>query len=295
MDWDNLRFALAVARNRSLTAAAAELGVTHSTVGRRLAALEAEAGVRVFDRHPEGYVATAAGEQLLAIASAMQEQVHQLDRSVLGHDARLRGPLCVATVDLRAVHQMDVFASFTERYPEVQLQITAGHVFHNLGRREADVALRATNRPQPTLVGRKLGRLEYALYGARALVERVGRDAPFDDYPWVLWSDRLDARLTEERKHAHAPRGRVACRVDNASVFHAAVTGGVGIGFMPFLDASREEGLVQLRPMEPDFGMDLWLLTHPDLRHAARVRAFMDHVVERFSALGDAMRCGPAA
>lgn len=175
----------------------------------------------------------------------------------------------------------------------MELQITATNALHNLGRREADVALRGTNRPQPQLVGRRVGRLAYLLFGARALVERIGADAPLDAYPWVMWGDRLGAELTVERMRGHAPHARVACRVDSPSVYQAAVAQGIGIGFLTRFDARFESDLVQPRPMEQDFGMDLWLLTHPDLRHAARVRAFMDHVAEAFSAMDLAAECGP--
>ena len=155
------------------------------------------------------------------------------------------------------------------------------------------MAIRTTNTPPEHLVGRRLGRLEFALFGARALIDEIGADAPLDAYPWVLWDERFDARATEARKRSMAPKGRVACRVDSAEVLFAALRAGMGISFLTLLDGAREPDLVQMHPIEPDFGMDLWLLTHSDLRNALRVRAFMDFATEAFAPLRGPMGvCG---
>lgn len=279
MDWDDLRFLLALSRTGSHSAAAKLLGVTHTTVARRIQGLEEALSARLFDRTDTGYVATAAGEDLKAVALRMEEELLSVDRRLLGQDARLSGRLRVATVDLLAARHACDIAAFSERYPEVKLELVVSNAFHNLSRREADVALRVTTaNPPDHLVGKRLGRMELALYGARSLVERMGSDAPLSDYPWLAWDDRYDARLTEARRERHAPGARVVCRFDSSVIQLAAVRAGQGIAFVTCASADQCEDLVRLRPVEEDFGMDLWLLTHPDLRHTARVRAFMDHM-----------------
>ena len=283
MDWDDLRFVLAVAREKNLTRAAKLLGVTHTTVSRRLSAFEERVGVRLFDRQPEGYVATAAGEDMIAAASRVEEEVLSLDSRVFGQDTRLSGPLRVTTVDVMAVRMAEPLAAFCAEYPGVSVELSVDNNFRSLTRREADIALRTTNRPPEHLVGVKLGHIEYAVYGAKSLLERIGSDAPLNDFPWVAWDERLLAKVTEERLHGHAPNANIVLRVDSPNVMNAVIRGGVGLGFMTCTEGDRDDDLVRLRPIETNFGTNIWLLTHPDLRHTARVRAFMDF-------MGDVLR-----
>lgn len=283
MNWDDLRFFLAVARRGTLTRAARDLGVTHTTVARRLAALQQGVGVRLFEKLPDRYALTAAGEDILSIAEAMEERAQAVDRQLLGRDARLSGPLRVTTVDMLAsVHARD-FAAFIQQYPGVELEVSVQTAVLNLARREADVAIRATlSSPPDNLVGRKAGRWEYALYGARSLVDEVragaSGDPPLGAYPWLAWDERLGARVTERWMASHVPGARIACRVDATSLMIAHVRAGTGIAFLPEVIAQQHDELVALRPREPGFGMDIWVLTHPDLRHTARVTAFTEHI-----------------
>ncbi len=277
MHWDDLRFVLAVSREKSLSKAAKTLGVTHTTVSRRLAALERETGVRLFDRQPEGYIPTVAGEDLVAAAERMEEEVLALDSRVLGRDARLSGPLRITTIDAMAARMTKPIGDFLTRYPGVSVELSTGTDFRNLTRREADIAIRTTNRPDEHLVGSKVGTVEYAIYGAESLVERVGVDAPLSAFPWLGWELRFGARVTEARMQVRAPKARVAMRFDSAVVFETAVRNGAGIGFISCIEGDAA-GLVRLRPIEKNFGMDVWMLTHPDLRSTARVRAFMDEI-----------------
>jgi DNA-binding transcriptional LysR family regulator len=256
------------------------LGVNHTTVSRRLSALEETVGVRLFDRRPDGYAATQAGEDVVEVARGVEEQILSLDRRVLGQDTRLCGSLRVTTVDFMAILQMAAFRSFTRRYPGIDLELSADNAPRSLTKREADVALRITNKPPEHLVGRKLLRVEFALYGARSLVEQMGAQAELAAYPWMAWDERQGARLTEQWMHKHVPDARVVCRVDSATVMISSVRDGMGLSFLACVVGDEDPGLVRLRPPEPGFGMDLWLLTHADLRHTARVRAFMEHMDE---------------
>jgi DNA-binding transcriptional LysR family regulator len=278
MIWDDLRFVLALARTGTMSAAAKHLGVTHTTVSRRLAAFEEQVGVRVFDKHPDGYVATSAGEDLVRVAERMEEEVLSVDARVLGQDERLSGPLRVTTTTGMGVHVADALASFVERFPLVELELSLDYEFRSLTRREADVAIRTTNKPPENLVGRKVARVEFAVYGARSLHKRLGKGAQLKDYPWVMWDARLGAQMTERRVDKIAPGRHVSLRVDDQLMFKEALRAGIGVGFLPCIDCDDDPALERLRDIEPDFGMDVWLLTHPDLRNTARVRAFLDHM-----------------
>ncbi|TPV92604.1 MAG: LysR family transcriptional regulator [Myxococcales bacterium FL481] len=279
MNWDDLRYLLALSRHRTLSASAKALAVNHTTVARRLQVLEQASGARLFDKTPRGYVATAAGEDMLRVAGRMEDELMSLDRRVLGQDARLSGRLRVTTLDALAIRFAADFRGFTRRYPAVELELAVDNEARSLTRREADVAMRVIlRRPPDHLVGRRLERLEYALYGSRELVDDIGIDADLDAYPWMAWDERLGARMTEAWMAKHVPRARIACRVDTTMVMLASVRAGTGLSFLPTALADGDATLLQLRAPEPEFGTEVWLLTHPDLRGTARVRAFTEYM-----------------
>lgn len=278
--WDDLAVLLAIGREGTLSGAAKHLLVNHTTVSRRLAAAEAAMQTRLFDRTPSGYVATSAGEQVLAVATRVEEQIQSLDRAVLGQDTQLSGPLRVTTVDILATLHADAFRTFTERYPKVELELSVDNRARSLSKREADVALRLTNRPPEHLFGRRLGRFEFAVYGARKLVEDLGPKADLGDYPWMGWDEASGATMTAAWMRKHVPDASVVCRVDSVLVMLEMVKRGAGIQFLACALGDREPDLVRLRDVEANFGMDLWLLTHPDLKGTARVRALMEHLGE---------------
>ena len=170
-----MAYVLAIARDRTLLKAAATLGVAHTTVGRRLRTLEAELGVRLFDRTPDGLVATAAGEDLMEAAERMEDDVLWVQARVLGKDAKLRGKLRVSTFDILFYVLEQPFTSFMERYPRVELSITTSPERVSLPRREADIAIRLSNGPPENLLGRKVGYMQFGVYAARTLVERLAK------------------------------------------------------------------------------------------------------------------------
>lgn len=285
VNWDDLRFLLAVGRLGTLTKAAKKLGVNHTTVSRRLAGLEEETSLRLFERLPDGFVPTAAGEDVFRVAERMEQEVLSLDRRVIGQDARLSGPLRVTTLDSIAEKMPELFMAFTDRYPNVTLELLVGNDPLNLSRREADVAIRLSNHPPEHLIGKKVARMEFALYGAESLVERVGEDAPLTAFPFLSWELRLNARLTEAWLRDNVPDAPVVCRVDTGATMFAATRAGMGLSFLACIHGDAEPGLRRMLPVQEGFGMDLWILSHSDLRSTARVRAFIDVVGDGLIAL----------
>jgi DNA-binding transcriptional LysR family regulator len=282
MDWDDLRYVLAIHREKTLSGAAATLGVTRTTVGRRLKDAEARLGVRLFDRSDDGFSPTAAGDELASAAVRVEEQVHVTAGRLLGRDAELRGRLRVSTIDFVFAGFPDVFAGFIRRYPGVDLTVGVTNDQVSLLRREADVALRIGNNPAERLVGRRLGRLQFEAYAARSLVERVGRDAPLAAYPWLHSDERSDGRWLDAWLCKNAPGAKVSLRSDDYAVRRRALSSGVGVHFLACFDGDADPGLVRLGARLNDEARDLWVLTLPELRSSSRIRAFMDHVYAAF-------------
>ncbi len=278
MEWDDLRYVLAIHREKTLSAAAAVLGVTRTTVGRRLKEAEERLGVRLFDRSDEGFTPTAAGEEVAASAARVEDEILVTQGRVLGRDAELKGRLRVSTLDFIFAGFPEVFKSFIERYPGVDLTVGVTNEQVSLLRREADVALRVGNNPAERLVGRRVGRLQFDAYASRALVERVGRDAPLAAFPWLHPDERSDGRWLDAWLAKHAPGAKVSLRSDDHAVRRRALSSGIGVYFLACFDGDADAGLVRLGARLTEEARDLWVLTLPELRSSSRIRAFMDHV-----------------
>jgi len=296
MDWDDLRYVLAVSREHTLSRAAANLGVTHTTVGRRLRAIEERLGVRLFDRTPDGFLPTPAGQDLSEAAERVEGEVLSVEGRVLGRDAQLQGKLRVSTLDFLFIGFHDAFASFMARYPSVDLTVTTTTSEVSLTRREADVVLRLSNSPTEYLVGRKVGRMAFAVYGSSALVERLGPDAGYGAYPWLNWDERTDTAWLDGWLAKNAPGAQIVMRMDgSALVLRKLLAEGTGVHFYPCIDGDADPALRRVGPIHPEFSRDLWLLTLPELRGTSRIRAFMDHMAEALCAHREALEGAPVS
>ncbi len=286
MDWDDLKYALALHRAGSLSGAAEALGVVRTTVGRRVRGLEEALGVRLFDQTPDGFVATAAGGELVEAAAQLEEQILVAKGRVLGRDADLKGPLRVSTLGFVYEGFHGVFASFMSRYPGVELTVVVTTRELSLVRREADVVIRLNNAPPERLIGRRLGVMEFAPYASRALVEEVGEGAPMSSFPWV-YGDERGPRWLDDWLDVHAPGAPVALRTEDYSALRASIREGVGVSFLPCFEAQSDPRLVRVGPRLDAEARVLWALTLPELRSNSRVRLFMDHIHEAFLAERD--------
>lgn len=283
MIWEDLHLVLTVARARTLQEAGERLGVARTTVARRLSAAEERLGVRLFDRGPEGLAPTPAGAELVETAERLEDEVLAVEGRLRGRDAELRGRLRVSTLELVWDNFSGIFASFVEKHPQVDLTLHVGDELVSLRRREADVALRLSNAPGDGLVGRRLGLVQFEVYGARALVARVGRDAPLAAFPWISNDERSPTPWLDRWLERAAPGARVALRTDNYRVMRAAVGAGVGVHFLACLDGDRDPELVSLGHRLGEEARGLWVLTLPELASTRRVRALMDHCVAAFA------------
>lgn len=294
VQWDDLRYVLAIARDGTLLRAAQILGVAHTTVGRRLLRLEDELGVRLFDRTPEGYVPTAAGEDLAEVAERMESDVLAVEGRVLGRDAHLRGRLRVSTGDLFFHVFARDFVAFKERYPSVDLTVHATSDPVSLTRREADVVLRLSDAPPDNLVGRDLGFVQFGVYASPGLIDAAGEDAPLSDYPWIGWDERLDRRWFDAWLADNAPGADIVLRLSHDFRLMAqAIRSDIGVQILPCFFADPDPTLHRIAPLEEMFRLRLWLLTLPELRTNSRVRVFMTHMADALAAHRPALAGDP--
>jgi len=279
-NWDDLRYFLAVARLHSLSAAARALSVNHSTVFRRIGALEQRLRARLFDRHPKGYELTAVGEEMLAIAERVEDDVLALDRRVLGRDQELSGRIRVTTVEEVAALLAPELAEFYARYPGIDLDVRSEQRVVSLSRREADVALRPGTRPdEPDVVGRLLCPGASGVYASRAYAERHGLPASagrLAGHCFVSFSDDLRHISTRRWLEQQCPDAHISFRSNTMLGQLAAVRAGFGLAVLPCYVGDREPALVRAFVGDEQLQFGMWLLVHGDLRQTARVRAFID-------------------
>lgn len=278
LSWDEFRLVKAIADARSLVGAADALGVNHSTIFRRLGAVEKALGARLFERSRSGYQPTAAGEEMAALAAGMADSVVEFERRVAGRDVKPSGELRVTTGDSMGVHLLPpIFARFRKLNPGVYLDIILAPHQLNLSRRDADVAIRATNDPPETLVGRRIGPIRWAVYAAPKLVTEHGAKL-MAEAPWVGFGDGLGAPGSRRWTDRNIGQRRQGMRVNSLVSMAEAIAAGAGAGVLPcFLGTGRDD-LARVGDPIRELDVDLWVLTHPDMRHAARVRAFTDYV-----------------
>ena len=276
LDWDEFRFVKAVADQGSLNAAAMRLGINHSTAFRRLGSIEARLDVRLFERLRTGYVPTSTGLAMIEAAARIEIDVTRFARTVAGQGQTPAGELRVtAPVNFASGLLMPILATFCTRYPEIRIDLILAEQALNLSRRDADVAIRVSRDPDETLVGRRLTGVAWAVYG-RA-------DRAYDDLNregWVMPGPAVAAGLFSPFIQARAGAEHIRLQINTVTGLQSAVAAGIGIGPLPCFEADTDPALCRLSGPHPEIGADLWMLTHPDLRHAARVRVFMEHFAE---------------
>lgn len=287
-DWNELKLVLAVARTGSLTAAAPTLRLDHSTVYRRLRAMEERLGSKLFDRTPGGgYRQTSAGERVAAAAERIEAEAHALERDIAGRDHRLTGRLRVTSSETLAYRLLtSEIARFRERHPCISVELVVDNRVLSLSRREADVALRPTRPPDGDLWGRKLSKVGWAIYGAAHLAVD-GSDDPFGGLPVIGWGEGTNnLRAATWIAETIAPE-RVTYRSSSLVNQLVAVRAGMGAALMPCYLGDAEVGLRRLGRPVAEVGGELWIVTHADLRTTARVRAFLEIVGDGLVAQND--------
>ena len=286
--WDDFRLINAVAETRNLPAAAARLGIDHSTVFRRLRAVEALLGTPLFERHRAGYALTPAGEEVASLAARVDEDITAVIRRLAGQAPSPAGEVRVATSDsLLSELLIPALARFRRAHPSIRLDLVIGNAALNLSRRDADVAVRATDDPPDTLVGRRVAGIAWALYGAAGAVPAGDPVAEADVVgraDWVCLGDNLAGMRVVRFAREAVPAARLAGRFDTVLGLAQAVEAGIGVGHLPCFIGDAWPGLLRLAPPQPEYASSLWLLTHPDLRHTPRVRTLLDFLAEAVGA-----------
>lgn len=283
LEWDDLRFVLAVARHGSLTAAARALGVTQPTMGRRLENLEARLGTPLFDRSPAGVSLNALGTSLLELAEQMEQSALAADRRIASRDTGLEGTVRVTALEYIGHHLLaPMLAGFCGLHPGITVELLTDDRLFSLTKREADIAIRLTPFEQEGLVQRKLGPSPRGLYAGVAYLALRGEPdfgAGCPGHALVMLPEGAATRAQVQwLRDQIAPQATVALVSNSVDVQAAAVVAGAGMAVLPCGLADATAGLCRLKPPEPPPQRELWIGFHEDLRHTARVRTLATYI-----------------
>lgn len=288
LDWNDLRYALAVADARTLSAAARRLRVSQPTVGRRLAALESALGVALFLRSSRGFVPTPAGTRLLRSMAAFSLEIEAVERGLIDDEGALRGIVRVAVTEVTAGHLLErAIPRLRDAHPEIVVELRTGNTAADLGRGEADLAVRLLKPEGADLVARKLGMLTYALYASPSYLERHGAPRELSS----LEGHEVVAPCAELLSGPEAGwlgpslRGaRASLRSASVVALAAGAAAGLGLVVLPTTIGHEHPGLRAVARLLDVPPRAVHLVSHRQARRVARVRAVATEIASDLGA-----------
>jgi len=273
MNWDDLRYFLALSRVRTVSEAGRVLAVKHTTVARRLQSLEQGLGTKLFDRSSEGYAMTQAGENLYQHALIMEEQAQAVDRQIFGLDSQLQGSLkLTAGHDVFSLLIAPYLGLFKRAYPLIELQLVSSYDLADLSARQADIALRLSPNPPDYLIGKKVLPLRHGVYGSSHYLNNSDKNKQL-----ILWNDEQEYPQWAQQ---HFINSKVAIRVNDGASMLACVKNHMGLARLPCYigDSAPELRRLDIELIPSKWGV--WVLSHVDLRATARVRAGREFLID---------------
>ena len=270
MDWNNYQYFLAVARATSVRAAAAKLGVSHSTLMRKIKELEGSLGTTLFEKEGQRLRLSEAGEEVKQGAQEIEESVQGVARVVTGRDSELAGVVRVTMPEFLAVPEtIFELKEFQDTFPNIKLEIDLSYTTADLSRREADIAIRCTNDEPLDLVGRVVGDMSMAAYATRDYVESTRPMNPDSTAKLIGWG----SPQTWQPRHDFDHLG-VMGFFDSIPIQIEFAKQGAGIASLPCIVADRIPQLIKITP--PLSMAKMWVLYHSDLRNLSRVKVVRD-------------------
>ena len=294
LDWNDVPFFLAIHRAQTLAGAARALKVEHTTVGRRLSAMEKSLGAKLFVRTPEGFVPTAMGAQILELAERAEAALLEIERLALADDERAEGTVRVTTSESFAALLGQWLAELRLKHPRITVELLTGNATLDLMRREADIAVRFASTQEGNLVCRRVATLGWGVYASQAYVAMRGplpQSGDLAGHDVIGFSESLSRTPGAVWLDEHGADAHVVLKSGSLPAACNAAIGGLGIAVVPCFIADAAPSLVRLLPTVVA-SRESYLVVHPDLARVARVRVVLAFLVERFAANSSLLRDG---
>ncbi len=281
LQWDDARLVLAIAEQRSLSAAAAQLQISHPTLSRRLQRVERRLGTRLFERRPSAWQLTAAGDEVCQLARRLRDDFAALERRIGGRDTAADGTVRLTAPDAIAEYLLPaILANLCDAHPGLTIDLVVANQVLSLAQGAADIALRVTDAPTETLRGRRVGMVAMAVYAPRGLATG-GLDRPPADLPWVGFDPALACSGPGRWLASHVDERRIRLRANTLLGAAQAVRAGIGAAVLPCFVGSALPELERIGTPLASLAQPLWLLVHPDLARLPRIRRATDALAEQ--------------
>jgi DNA-binding transcriptional LysR family regulator len=275
MDWDDLRFFAELVRQGNLSATARRLGTDHSTVARRVDRLERALNMKLFDRLPRGYALTVEGEQMAKRVSGLEDAVFSIQRLQSGAAAVAGRVTISAPPAFASLWLVPRLAALGKKHPGLVLSVVGATGAASLVRREADIALRLSRPTSNALKARRLGRLRYGIYGARSYLDKVAEE----DRAFVAYDESLEASPQQQWLRKLTDGRRIALLSNDLVSQISAVQAGIGLAALPHILVDDKKKMVCVAQSD-EASRELWLVYHPDIGRAVRIRMVIDHLID---------------
>jgi len=286
--WDDYLYFLRVARLGSLKAASKSLKVNHSTVLRRINALEEKLEARLFERLNTGYVLTESGKEIFDQIDHIEEEFLSIERKVLGRDVRYEGKIKLSITDTLGQHWLPPYVKkFKEKQPGILLDIDIRTGFTDLTKREADIVIAAVNRHPDYMIGRVLAPIKLKLYAATDYLASQGKPHSFEDladHKLLILNERLGRIGFNEWLKNLVPKSAIALSCNMLTTLYSYTRQGLGIAPLPTYVGDPDHELARVLDVPEQFHQKIWMLTHPDLKNTRRIKAFMQFMYGETSA-----------
>ena len=283
INWDDLRFVLAVAETGALSRAAVRLGVNHATVLRRVGAFEERLGMQIFDRTPKGYVLSESGQRLLPAIAVVETAVETLDRLASGADVAMRGNVRLASTDTLTTTVLPrIGVGFTQAHPGITIELLTSSLHVSLSRLDADFVVRPTLSLPKDMVGEIAAVMGFAVYGRRDVVDRARR-AP-EGAPWLDVSPALRGSPPGKWLAENAPRERIVAAADSFVALRALAGAGAGLALLPCILGDEADNIGRLDRGTLPLKVPVWVAVHADMVNVPRLATARQFVAEGLNA-----------
>lgn len=286
LNWDDLKFFLAVCHAGSVRSAAKELGVNHTTVSRRINSFELSLGQRLFERTSQGYIRTKLADEIYDEAFDLEEKLNTVKRKIVGNDTELSGDIRITLPEILGPDLlMPAFAKFSQDYPNIEIDIIDTIKELNLANREADVAFRLVDKPPEYLIGRKAAVLHRACYISAKSAPKLNNVDWLVKQNWIGWTDKL--RKPVGLIAREYPRFSSKHKIANVRLQSSACKEGLGIAILPCFIADIDKDLIRIPPYISEPKYDLWILSHPDMRKNNKIQTFVRYMTNYLASKKD--------
>jgi len=284
MDWNSLKVFLSIVRRGSLSGAATDLAVNHSTIFRRLNSFEVDIGGKLFERKNNRYELTTLGHELLELAQKIENSFDAINRHLVGKDIQPKGTVKITAPNNIAYRYLPRYITeFNIQYPDIQIELLVSNQEFNMSNRQADIAVRSTSSPPEHLIGRQVCTLNWSVFASKAYEDKFGLPSNMEEMTnhFLIGAAGSMCRLPAFKWQDRHFADQIITRCDDLTAMSYFVESGQGLAFLPS-DQSRPE-LIRLFGLEESEPSNLWLLTHPDLRNVERIKLVMQYLTNAFS------------